>query len=302
MNAQRRWVGILQPLAALLKFRLPWAAGKTDYLAGAVMLPVWGPPTTTESRLLVPSPELTAAVCKSFPPMIGVADGPSWTSKQSSAAMAINSANSALLSRGLAGSNVIWPCVSWDNTTYGEQLFYFNTDIRLRAYDHRCSDAYARTQTASVVARQTASLSCFAEISPANVEGSISTDVLTRKRPREHGQVADPDCSADRMCPLPFSAWTDVAQDMSCVAAHAPIDVVGLDHCFDCSIEVSILSSYLRLVWASNGTLSEPHFSSTLLHLSASLSTAISPYSGRSLTTQLHQSALRFPDYVSCVL
>ncbi len=53
MRAQQEWVRALQPQAALLKFRLPWTAGNTNYLDGTVLLPVWGPATTTESRLLV---------------------------------------------------------------------------------------------------------------------------------------------------------------------------------------------------------------------------------------------------------
>jgi len=51
-----------EPLGSLLKFRLPWADGVTEYLAGAVALPVWGPPTTTESRLIVPSPALSRSM------------------------------------------------------------------------------------------------------------------------------------------------------------------------------------------------------------------------------------------------
>lgn len=36
----------------MLKFRLPWAAGTTKYLNGDIELPVWGPITTTEARLI----------------------------------------------------------------------------------------------------------------------------------------------------------------------------------------------------------------------------------------------------------
>ena len=35
MAAQQRWVDALRPLAALLKFRLPWDIDITRYLAGA---------------------------------------------------------------------------------------------------------------------------------------------------------------------------------------------------------------------------------------------------------------------------
>lgn len=57
MNAQMQWYHILEPVAGLLKFRLPWSDGITPYLSGKVFLPVWGPQTTTESRLLVTTKE-----------------------------------------------------------------------------------------------------------------------------------------------------------------------------------------------------------------------------------------------------
>jgi len=36
----------------MLKFRLPWDAGASEYLDGDVYLPVWGPQSTTECRLV----------------------------------------------------------------------------------------------------------------------------------------------------------------------------------------------------------------------------------------------------------
>jgi cap2 methyltransferase len=53
MAAQARWHWILRPVKSLLKFRLPYAAGATEYLNGELLLPVWGPVTTTECRLIV---------------------------------------------------------------------------------------------------------------------------------------------------------------------------------------------------------------------------------------------------------
>lgn len=52
MAMQQEWVRLLQPRKAMLKFCLPYAAGKTEYLDGEIFLPVWGPPTTTETRLI----------------------------------------------------------------------------------------------------------------------------------------------------------------------------------------------------------------------------------------------------------
>jgi hypothetical protein len=47
------WHQIMRPRQSMLKFRLPWEPGRTPYLKGEILLPVWGPVTTTESRLLV---------------------------------------------------------------------------------------------------------------------------------------------------------------------------------------------------------------------------------------------------------
>jgi hypothetical protein len=53
MEDQMRWHDLLAPLASILKFRLPWTSGSTEYLQGEVYLPLWGPQTTTEARLVV---------------------------------------------------------------------------------------------------------------------------------------------------------------------------------------------------------------------------------------------------------
>lgn len=69
---QQAWVRIMRPFGSILKFRLPWTDGCTQYLPlediayfsflksfllsymkGDIYLPVWGPQTTTESRLVV---------------------------------------------------------------------------------------------------------------------------------------------------------------------------------------------------------------------------------------------------------
>lgn len=52
MKRQQDWVRVLRPAKAMLKFRLPYAAGSTQYFDGEIHLPVWGPRTTTEARLI----------------------------------------------------------------------------------------------------------------------------------------------------------------------------------------------------------------------------------------------------------
>ena len=55
MDAQRRWVEIMNPLSSILKFRLPWSVGgnTTRYLDGKIHFPVYGKELTHEARLIV---------------------------------------------------------------------------------------------------------------------------------------------------------------------------------------------------------------------------------------------------------
>lgn len=53
MADQARWVGILKPKAALLKFRLPFTPGKTRYLDGELAYQAWAPQLSAEARLTV---------------------------------------------------------------------------------------------------------------------------------------------------------------------------------------------------------------------------------------------------------
>ena len=52
MARQESWVRTLKPDVAMIKFRLPWGAGRTEYLDGDIMLPVFAPLTSTECRLI----------------------------------------------------------------------------------------------------------------------------------------------------------------------------------------------------------------------------------------------------------
>jgi len=52
MQTQQRWHDIIQPIKSMLKFRLPWTPGCTEYLTGDVYLQAFGPITTTETRLV----------------------------------------------------------------------------------------------------------------------------------------------------------------------------------------------------------------------------------------------------------
>ena len=52
MNLQKNFVEKIKPLGCMLKFRLPYTPGKTEYLVGEIYLPVWGAVSTTECRLI----------------------------------------------------------------------------------------------------------------------------------------------------------------------------------------------------------------------------------------------------------
>jgi len=53
MNMQLEWYYHINPLMTMFKFRLPWYAGFTKYVLGDIYLPIWGPITTTETRLII---------------------------------------------------------------------------------------------------------------------------------------------------------------------------------------------------------------------------------------------------------
>ena len=65
MQDQCRWYTILKPIRSQFKFRLPWVdeinettkLDSTMYLKGDIYFPIWGKPSTTESRLIVEGPD-----------------------------------------------------------------------------------------------------------------------------------------------------------------------------------------------------------------------------------------------------
>src|SRR4029079_14027410 len=51
LDIQKKWVNIINPICAYLKFRLPYAEGKTKYFKGTIYLQPYSP-ASTETRLL----------------------------------------------------------------------------------------------------------------------------------------------------------------------------------------------------------------------------------------------------------
>ena len=83
MDLQRKFYDIIKPRSALLKFRLPWEEGKTEYLDGTIYFQLWQNFDSAESRLI-----------------------PNGKVKK------------------------------YDNTSYEERMFYFNTVTRFKYYKH----------------------------------------------------------------------------------------------------------------------------------------------------------------------
>ena len=52
MTSQRRWYELLGKPKSLLKFRLPYLPGQTEYLDGDIYFQTWGGLTTTETRIV----------------------------------------------------------------------------------------------------------------------------------------------------------------------------------------------------------------------------------------------------------
>ena len=52
MKLQEQWAINIKPLGAMFKFRLSYESGTMEYLYGDNYLPIWGPVSTTETRLI----------------------------------------------------------------------------------------------------------------------------------------------------------------------------------------------------------------------------------------------------------
>jgi len=59
MQSQSRWTRLMRPVMALLKFRLPFTPGTTEYLDGKILLQPWAPTQSTECRLITNGSRLT---------------------------------------------------------------------------------------------------------------------------------------------------------------------------------------------------------------------------------------------------
>lgn len=142
----------------------------------------------------------------------------------------------------------------WDNGVYSEQLFFFNTDARVRGYAHACADA-----------------------------------------PRSGKKGSGPVAGRKRARP---AAATDEAD----AAVGAESEALGLDHCFDCAAEVAVLRALVLQVWprlVAGGAKSEVALACAIRRIVGCVSAAISPRSGRTLTTTVSPAVFQYPCHVS---
>ena len=58
MFRQKEWCLIINPDISMLKFRLPWKKGVTEYLSGKILKQTFAPTTSTESRLIITRDDL----------------------------------------------------------------------------------------------------------------------------------------------------------------------------------------------------------------------------------------------------
>ena len=58
LQCLKAWILAMGPKAALIKFRLPYQRGSTEFLDGTMYLPVFGAPTSSETRLAIPNPSI----------------------------------------------------------------------------------------------------------------------------------------------------------------------------------------------------------------------------------------------------
>lgn len=101
--SQMKWHKMLRPTKSLLKFRLPYNGESMLYLAGDIFLPIWGPQTTSETRLVPFDEDAVPVQGRQYD---------DWC-----------------------------PLAMYDSHKYEEQLFYFNTVTRVTYYEHHVSGA-----------------------------------------------------------------------------------------------------------------------------------------------------------------
>jgi hypothetical protein len=114
MEMQRKWVLHYKPRFSMLKFRLPWSAGKTHYFKGKLRLQAYTGPTSSELRLWVTGPSASAET------------GPVTTSPEEKTD---GEQNGNILSNSLELDK------DWDNLAYQDAVFYFQRRVRTGFYE-----------------------------------------------------------------------------------------------------------------------------------------------------------------------
>lgn len=178
MSNQMKWHILMNPRASMLKFRLPWTSGKTKYLNGDIYFPVYGPQTTTESRLVVDN-NIHKQVYK-------------------------KEHNNSTIDDDRSSANVY---IEYDHQKYWEQMFHFNSVIRSE---------------------------------------------YTFKWEKEHVQRNDTECNNSDNSNIsnvdPSMNPSDSDSDLILHHSSVVSQVHGMDYCYDCTAERTILDMYCRKV------------------------------------------------------
>lgn len=125
MLDQQRWHELMNPKVSMLKFRLPWRAGETEYLEGEVWTQPYAKARSTETRLVVRGRE-------------GGIEGGKEGGRGCKGGGGREGGDS-LKGEGEGGESGEeregWRRI-WDNRLYEEQCFFFNTVVRPVRHAH----------------------------------------------------------------------------------------------------------------------------------------------------------------------
>jgi hypothetical protein len=105
MREQERWHEMMGPKVSMMKFRLPWRAGETEYLDGEVWTQPYAKARSTETRLVVEGPR----------------EGGGQEGEEGGTTKGGDGGGGGRKKRGRR---------RWVNQEYEEQCFFFNTVVR----------------------------------------------------------------------------------------------------------------------------------------------------------------------------
>ena len=125
MLDQQRWHELMNPKVSMLKFRLPWRAGETEYLEGEVWTQPYAKARSTETRLVVKGREGGKEGGKKS----GLGSGGGGGGEGGGSLQGDGG-------EGEGGGGRVGGRRMWENRLYEEQCFFFNTVVRPARHAH----------------------------------------------------------------------------------------------------------------------------------------------------------------------